>query len=410
MKRISETYLFLRGGKWYFGLRVDGKQIKLSTKTADRSEAERIAAAYRLQLMGEMSLKHGKITECASVYRERFLRDRPINALRQHDAMLKRLLEFLGRDVPLSSITSYKAEDWRDWLTKQTTSCARWTNQKPLSRKYINEHLTWLGSMCKYHGLTSPVAGIKKVKKSKEESRNETIIFWDKATMAALLKAVEGTTFEIPYRLLLGLGCRPAELLSLRNDATSFDVEQKVIRLLDKRGRTRGLQLAGPFSEMWKLLRQWIDEQQVEPGAYLFPQYENWLMFHWRRLLNKVGLPHCMTHQLRHQFVQEQFLAGQSLEWISKWCGHRTSMAYERYSRLMVMPSGPSPSPSPSSAPSNGVIIRPVSPVQRVLQRARDTEFDQFMSLADRAMEDRVNELKAERERITRELAALEKR
>lgn len=342
MPKVSDYYLYQRGkkGLWYFGYRVDGKEIKVATRTTDKKAAEEQAKKARVEALkvseDGFAAATASAEDCFRVFRQRFLKGRDPKVLRQHDVFADRFTRFFGK-LPLASITTYRAEDWRDWLVQQETSCKHWGTQRPLSAKYINEHLIWLGAVCRYHKLTNPVASIKRVRRTKDQKIASAVKFYSDDEVESLNKAAEGTVFRLPYLLMLHLGCRPAELKFLKNSPEHFDRNSQTVYLIDKRQRVRGLELTGDFQQCWDWFMEWIAGRKVKRGAFLFPQGKSWLLKGWHRLQIKAWLTPSYTHSLRHNFVRNAFhRLGWDLSKISMWCGHESDICYSVYAKIFV--------------------------------------------------------------------------
>ena len=90
--QISDYYLFKRGKSevYYYGFRVDGKEIQKSCKTTDERKADAAAAkawseARRTGRQGGFNPLLSKASECFAVYKERRMKDRSEKDQRVHD-------------------------------------------------------------------------------------------------------------------------------------------------------------------------------------------------------------------------------------------------------------------------------------------------------------------------------------
>ena len=338
---MTDPYLYHRSGEvWYYAF-VHGKQrYKGSTGKTNKTEALQIAREIKIATLSgqdEFNPETAFASELFKLYRQRRMSKRPEKAKKLADVWADRFKEFFG-DVPLSTITTFKCEDFRDWLLEQETRCKKWDKQKKLSAKTVSEILVWLSSVYKYFKIQNPVVSIERPKKNKEQTLDETIQFYSDKELEKIINASKNTVFELPLLVLLYSGCRPAELRFLSNTKKEIDRKKKIVYFIDKRKRVRGIQLTGePFDKAWDALMRWIEVNNIEEGEKLFPQGSQWFKRSWHRILAKAEMPLCRTHQLRHQFTKMLYYDyGYELSEISKFGGYSTDTVYRVYSNILV--------------------------------------------------------------------------
>ncbi len=316
-------------------------------------------------------------SECFNIYRQRKMKNRPAKARRLMDSWAKRFYTHFG-NPPLSSVTTFQVEDFRDWLLTQETVSVNWDNQKILSPKTVKEILVWLSAVFRYLKIENPVVGVERPKSPKHKVFEDMVRFYDEEEMQKISKAAEDTVFRLPLQILLYTGCRPAELRSLSNNSEQIILEKKTLVFIDKRGRQRGIELKEePFNRAWKSLIEWIRIHDIKKGEKVFPQGKNWFSRRWHTVLKRAGLPKTRTHQIRHQFVKMTFYdLGCDLTSISKWCGHSTDVCYKTYSNLFIQaPKGnkkAKPKISTLSPKARDTLKKKIreNPIQRDLYRA----------------------------------------
>ena len=369
-KKQSKVGLFQRGSIWYYQFALpDKRRIKGSTATDDKEKALAIAQAEynRLVLaLGNFESPDEMTAQNAfALFRDRKYRNRSEKTKALHDNFVAKFIKYFG-NVPLSKLSKFHIEGFRDHLLKENINCPRWKTEKKLSPKTVIEILAWLNSVYKYLELNSPVASVERPRKTKEQVLDETITFYTDDEMENILDASKGTVFELPLIFLLNTGCRPAELHSLRNSSKFIDREKKIVRFVDKMQRVRGIQLSEkPFSLAWDALLKWIEINNIKEGELLFPENENWLRKRWHTVLKRAGMPLVRVHQLRHQFVKKCFYDfGYDLTWISKWVGNSTNISYEIYSNIFLQ----SPKKENGKAEESNGVMKPKLP-QDIKQR-----------------------------------------
>jgi integrase/recombinase XerD len=160
-------------------------------------------------------------------------------------------------------------------------------------------------------------------------------------TMATSLKARAMLT------LAYGCGLRASEVVRLR--AGDIDSEQKIIRIVQSRGRKDRHVMLPP--EVLKLLRQWW---KVRPTAsdngvgpehrWLFPgrsQYRPMTTRQFSRLFKEAakaaGLRKTVPlHSLRHSFATHLLERGRDIRVIQALLGHSKPETTARYSRVAI--------------------------------------------------------------------------
>ena len=346
MARQAPRMIFLRGKIWYYQFKSKGIRYTGSTGETDRVKAMKVyEEAYAKAQFQSKRAKPVKIdpqltpaSKMFELYLSRKMATRTRTAVASVRSAFDRFLDFFG-DVALANLDTFQFEDFREALKQQTTNVKQWDAQKPLARKTINGMLSSIGSVYKYFSLTNPLAGVERVQETKAQVLDQAAMFWTDEQVQKLLKASERYVFEHPLKFLLFTGCRPAELRYLHNNSHHIDSEKNIVRFVDKRKRVRGIRLVdkAELIQAWDSLQTWIKKNKIAPDAPLFPYNENWFKRRFETCTKAAGLPNVICHQLRHQFVKTAFYTwGWDLTLISKWVGHKTNMAYETYSSLLI--------------------------------------------------------------------------
>ncbi len=177
----------------------------------------------------------------------------------------------------------------------------------------------------------------------------------DAVSVAALLKAAEGTALQTPIAVLVGTGLRRGELLGLRWSDLNLDVGRLAVRrsveMVDSVRRekppkttrsARTLSLARFVVEMLRrqkreqlerlknLCSSELEARRRHENAYVFDRADgspwNPDSFSWSfaELIRRSKLPKVRLHDLRHSHATLALAAGTDLKTISAALGHST--------------------------------------------------------------------------------------
>lgn len=148
--------------------------------------------------------------------------------------------------------------------------------------------------------------------------------------VAKILEAAEGTEYHIAFQLGI-LGLRRGEIIALemtdldgdvltidKSKALSVDGSYKVKNTPKTVSSIRSIRLPDKLVE------------EIQHQGYIFRGYPNTICKNLHRIQDKLGIPRCRFHDLRHYFVSYAHYIGWSDADIIAWVGHKTDYITKR--------------------------------------------------------------------------------
>ncbi|MEQ8399068.1 site-specific integrase [Thalassobaculum sp.] len=182
----------------------------------------------------------------------------------------------------------------------------------------------------------NPVVGVKKFK---EKRLNRRLKDEELQRLAAVLQHYEPIPGANPavnaIRLLLLLGCRKAEILTLEWD--DVHLESGLIHLRDSKSGERHVQMNSMAKDVLRGIHRVPDNPHVIPGNKE-GQHFIALQKSWERIRKEAGIPDVRIHDLRHTYASIAADMGFSLQAIGKLLGHKKASSTERYAHLADAP------------------------------------------------------------------------
>lgn len=213
-------------------------------------------------------------------------------------------------DLPLSSLTTRRIEQWHAAVAERTPTTA---NRALAVLSALLRHAARWGQV--------PVNPAHGVQWAKERGRNRYLSPAEKDRLLAAIETLPALECEF-IRTMLFTGARPGELLA----ATWESVTGREIVLEDsKNGDRRVIYLPEGL----------LERLQGLPTAFglIFAGVNPTVV--WRKVRVQAGLPDVRLYDLRHAFASTALGAGLSLEVIGQLLGHRRTQSTKRYAHLM---------------------------------------------------------------------------
>ena len=182
----------------------------------------------------------------------------------------------------------------------------------------------------------NPVLGVKKFR---ERTLNRRLKDEELQRLAAALQDCEPIPGANPavnaIRLLLLLGCRKAEILTL--EWGDVHLERGLIHLRDSKTGERYVQISSMAADVFRRIHRVQDNPYVIPGSKEGRHLVGLQKF-WERIRAEADIPDVRVHDLRHTFASIAADMGFSLQAIGKLLGHKKASSTERYAHLADAP------------------------------------------------------------------------
>lgn len=182
----------------------------------------------------------------------------------------------------------------------------------------------------------NPVLGVKKFR---EKTLNRRLKDEELQRLAAALQDREPIPGANPavnaIRLLLLLGCRKAEILTL--EWGDVHLERGLIHLRDSKTGERYVQISSMAADVFRRIHRVQNNPYVIPGSKEGRHLVGLQKF-WERIRAEADIPDVRVHDLRHTFASIAADMGFSLQAIGKLLGHKKASSTERYAHLADAP------------------------------------------------------------------------
>ncbi len=249
--------------------------------------------------------------------------DRSVHTQRAYAMELRRLTGFHAG--PITTITT----------TILRAFFAQHGHLKPASRARMHAALTRFFRWADQHDLipTNPMSRIEAVRVETPLPRPRP-----RTEVEAVLAVIPASKRrdQLLFRLLLGLGLRVREVLTLAVEDVSLEQDNERLTVLGKGGKRRTLLLDDP--KLIKRLKTYLQQMGFRHGL-LFRATKNgdggplrYQSIHerWAAYCATAGI-RCTLHQLRHTHASELVTDGVSLATVRKRLGHANIQTTLRY-------------------------------------------------------------------------------
>ena len=326
----------LRGKYYYYDMMIDGIRYKGTTKTSDKSLAEKIASTIKSDILRQ---KHDLPTSVnyADDYNfqdawEQYLKSQLSGAKNQERKIFaaKNFLPLFG-NKSIKSVSKAEIENYQLKRKLEIISLPKNQNKREqeISFRLVNIEISTLHNFfnfCIEKGYLdkNPCAGIKKLN---ELSRLKTLSVDD------INKLIAGATNKLTMDLisfLLYTGCRKGEALNLKWD--DVDIENGVIAVKATKTRyDRRIPISSPLEAVLRGIERNPDCSYVfNKNGRKIGNFRKSFMTACRN----AGLKDLHIHDLRHVFASALTMNDVSLYKTGILLGHRTPNMTQRYAHL----------------------------------------------------------------------------
>lgn len=334
------AHLFKRqnSSNWYVKYKRDGKWCWASTKTSNKSIANRIRLEYEKReaegfagiAKNGYGITLGEFVETHMKHAELTLSPRWV-----HDKRLffkNFIIPFFGEKTPLKNITRAKIEDYRAERLKTVGN--RTTNIE------VQVLMTLLRHAVERDELE--VRFLPRIKKLEEPSGRVRFLSQEEIQLIRGAAIKHGPQMAAYVHLMLYAGLRSGEALNLRWE--DIDFQQKALHVTSraewttktKRGRTIPLCLE-LFEFLSDRLKSVSDDAVLIVGGEETTPYM--LKRHFNRVVRSAGLSvdgenKVTAHILRHTFASHLVMNGIPLHTVAALLGHSTTATTQIYAHL----------------------------------------------------------------------------
>jgi integrase len=325
-----------RGNIWYYDMMIDGVRYKGTTKTTDKSLAEKIASTIKSDILRQKHDLPTKVNYNDKIFSEVW--EEYFKSLNNATTTVKRKIVASNHFLPLFGNTSIKnisTTDIKNYqLGRKFETLALNKNkgkrEQDIDYSSANKEKAVLSNFFNFcienkYLDKNPCTGIKKLN---ELSRLKTLNDED------IQKLISGATNKLTRDLITFLiytGCRKGEALNLKWD--DVDLKNGVIAI---KGTKTKYDRHIPISNALKAILG--DIKRNQDSLYVFERNGAKLTDFKRSFhtaCRNAGLKDLRIHDLRHVFASKMVMGGTSLYITGELLGHRTTQMTKRYSHLV---------------------------------------------------------------------------
>ncbi|MBI4641426.1 MAG: site-specific integrase [Candidatus Tectomicrobia bacterium] len=319
--------LYKRGKVWWMSFTYQGRQIRQSTETSNKKEAEQI---YHVIL--------GKIAENKWVERESgedktfaeladYYEEGPFKESRSWPKVYRYLLQlkdFFG-PYPLARITPALIDTFKQQRRRQGVKGATINRQLTILRRMLNlakKRLMWVKEVPSVE--MEPNADVKRTRYLSFEEYHKLLDCCEEWLKPIVIVAA-------------WTGLRQGNLLHLRRDQVNLFVRTIMIEGDETENREPLIiPIATPAFEVLKAAMK-VSRLQ---SPYVFcredgrPYYQQMVFKHFRKTLKRAGTQNFRFHDLRHCFASWNRQAGVDLDTLADLMGHKDTRMTRRYAHI----------------------------------------------------------------------------
>ena len=329
---MASLYKRTNSDHWWYQFRLDGKQHRGSTKTADKKLAEKVAAAVeadyirqRFDIPGVIKNNHSLST----VYKE-YLKNIANNkeTIGYKIDASNHFLPIFGNknieNITFDDIKNYQLKRKLEYLEKYPAK-----RESEINFRWIKLEIAILKNFFNYcieKGFIekNPTSGIKKLN---ELSRLKTLSDED------IQKLIAGATNKLTSDLITFLiytGCRKGEALNLKWD--DVDLQNDIIAIKGTKTKyDRYIPASKPLKELLSNIDKKSEHVFCDKTGKKITDFKK--SFH--TACRNAGLKDLRIHDLRHVFASKMVMNGTSLYITGELLGHKTTQMTKRYSHLV---------------------------------------------------------------------------
>ena len=346
LRQMSVTIREKRPGEWW--VFIHHRRNRTSRKVGDRRTAEQVAERIRARLvLGDFKIGPDKTTFFRE-YADRWI-GTAVPAISKKSTLvnytyaLRKHVLPVFRDIPVQDITRTMV---KEHLMKKAKSLEAGTI------KAIRTAISGPLSLALDEGViqANPAQRLGKVTRDKMRDLPDPLT---RKELRLLLDTFE-QHFPRYYPLCLTLartGMRLGEVLALQWGDVDFNGGFITVRrnltanaiTTPKTNRIRRVDISPQLLRVLKDLKKARRVESIDPGGWVFcserggiVHQQNWRDRVFARALEKAGLRHVRTHDLRHGYATELIQVGTSLAYVRDQLGHRSiKQTVDTYTHLI---------------------------------------------------------------------------
>ena len=322
-----------------------GKVRRVSTKTKNRTAAEKILAKYEAEIdriksgvVTREEISHAQVRQITlegAIDRFRTKMAAGGNTADHVDKTIKRV-QRICQETGITSVAKIRREPVEQWVADEI-------QKKILSPSSINHYLTAIKSFANYLTDTdalpkNPLKSIKKLNPEVGQRKKRRALTTDE--VERLLKATAVRKYRtrgkaeeqaLIYRLLLGTGLRSTELSLLTPDQIDFDRNRLTIEAA--KTKNKKADVLPIMEDLVQAVKEWIETHEIKPHERIF-RFDKYSI--WRTLLGDLkaaGIERVGSdgrsidvHSLRKTFGTMLAKAGVPLTTVQRLMRHSTPL------------------------------------------------------------------------------------
>ena len=312
LKKVGQCLYRNKHGTYYALIKVRGKQIKRSLKTADSQLAKRRLVNFRKDA-GKLSSEGRSLTvdDVARLWLRSIQPELKSSSFSRREFAWKQLKPFfrgrLLREVGVRDFDSWKSERGK------SLSARSYNLEVETLRKIFEYGKEVLGII-----MRNPVETLKRRKLPKRE-----ILIPSKGQFQALLKilrtqkrAVEAANL---VEFLAYSGLRLGEATSVCWRDVNFELKTMIVKGGEEGTKNHEVRVIPLFQPLERLLRMLGEPMASEDKIFKIESAKKSL----GSACKNAGIPHFSHHSMRHFFCSNAIEAGVDFMTIAKWLGHK---------------------------------------------------------------------------------------
>lgn len=315
------AYKYKRGNVWWIKYYVDGKEIRHSLKTKDRTVAKYLLNKKEIELSRGPEApppKNISIEIVLSEYLEASRTKKTPATIRNEQSWIRHYLNW-SKASTLAGITAVAVDKY---LHYRMTTPVPWGNHKrhqpigPKTADHIIESLRAFLNFCirRNYLVINPLSGFKKFRQQQRPPR-----FLSKEEIDRILEVSKNESIYPMLMTAMYTGMRLGELCRLRWE--DIDLKQKTIMAVMTKGKRFRVIPIHPDLEPF-----------ISPSNVPFPTKNLTRIF--RRIRRKSCVQGFGWHILRHSFASYLVMSGVDLYTVSQLLGHKDLSTTQIYAHL----------------------------------------------------------------------------
>ncbi len=349
-KEGQQNNVWRRGDNYYLRIKINGKDT-YKNFGPDLRKAELAAAEYKKQKAAE-KLKGNSSAELVKLFASperitmgqacvEYLNARSTkkaSTVRTYENYFHTYINPLFGPMNISQITEEQIEEF---LASSSAN--------KLSGKYANDVVRFARAVCnsliKRKRLErNPFQNVNLLS---EKTTKKKVDPFNPAEIHKILEAAP-PHYKPIFTILALTGMRPSEAFAIKwGDIkwkrAALDISRARVNGVEAspktEGSTRTVELTPHCLKVLKDLKATTAETGYEDYVFLGPEgkpINKYMDVPWKNLLQKVGIRHRVSYQLRHSYISNCLEHGLSIGWIAKQVGHANfQMIYEIYAKYI---------------------------------------------------------------------------